>query len=111
MSRLGAARVRVPGRVKRGEVFEIRAMVEHPMESGFRLDNVGKLIPRDIVRSFVCIYDGAEVFRATLHPAVSTNPYFAFHAVATNSGDVHFTWTDDHGESVTQVATIEVVEA
>ena len=39
---LGAARVRVPERAKRGEVIEIRAMIEHPMESGFRLNNVAK---------------------------------------------------------------------
>ena len=69
MNQLGNARVRVPERAKRGEVIEIRAMIEHPMESGFRLNNVGKQIPRHIVESFSCEYDGHEVFRAKLHPA------------------------------------------
>jgi sulfur-oxidizing protein SoxZ len=108
VSRLGAARVRVPERARRGEVFEIRAMVEHPMESGFRLDNVGKPVPRHIVQTFTCRYDGHEVFRASLHPAVSTNPYFVFHAVATTSGELHFEWTDDDDGSVIHVARIEV---
>ncbi len=108
MSQLGAVRVRVPERAKRGEVFEIRAMVEHPMESGFRLDNVGKPIARHIVQSFTCTYDGQEVFRAQLHPAVSTNPYFVFNARATRSGEVRFEWTDDRGGRVTHVAHIEV---
>ncbi|HZP86199.1 MAG TPA: thiosulfate oxidation carrier complex protein SoxZ [Burkholderiales bacterium] len=108
MSWLANPRVRVPERAKRGEVFEIRAMVDHPMESGFRLDNVGKPITRNIVQSFTCTYDGHEVFRAVLHPAVSTNPYFLFYAVASNSGELHFDWTDDQGDSVKHVARIEV---
>lgn len=110
MSLLGAARVRVPERAKPGEVIEIRAMVEHPMESGFRLDNVGKSIARHIVESFSCQYDGREVFRATLHPAVSTNPYFLFYVRATRSGELLFTWKDDRGGSTTHAARIEVVE-
>jgi sulfur-oxidizing protein SoxZ len=108
VSKLGAARARLPARAKRGEVIEIRALVEHPMESGFRLDNVGKPIPRHIVERFTCTYDGHEVFAARLHPAVSTNPYFAFHLRATQSGEVVFTWADDQGGVVTHTARLEV---
>lgn len=108
MSKLGQARVRVPERAKRGSVIEIRAMVEHPMESGFRLNNVGKPIPRHIVDTFACRYDGREVFRAKLYPAVSTNPYFLFYTVATRSGELVFTWTDDQGGVASHVARIEV---
>ncbi len=97
MSRLGQGRVRMPESARPGEVIEIRALVEHPMESGFRLDNTGKLIARHIVESFVCTYNGAEVFRATLHPAVSTNPFFTFYVVASGSGEFVFTWKDDQG--------------
>ena len=104
----GTARVRVPERAKRGEVIEIRAMIEHPMESGFRLNNVGKPIPRHIVESFTCEYDGREIFRARLHPAVSTNPYFLFYTVATASGELRFTWKDDRGGVTTHIARIEV---
>jgi len=105
---MGSARVRLPERAKRGEVIEIRAIVEHPMESGFRVDNVGKPIPRHIVESFSCVYAGTEVFRARLYPAVSTNPYFLFHVVATRSADLVFTWTDDRGGVATHTAHIEV---
>lgn len=108
MSKLGAARVRVPERASRGEIIEIRAMVEHPMESGFRVDNVGRTIPRHIVESFTCTYNGKEIFRVRLHPAVSTNPYFLFYAVATESGQLVFTWTDDQGGRVTHAVNLEV---
>ena len=108
MTTLGPVRVRVPERARRGEVIEIRAMVQHPMESGFRLNNVGKPITRHIVESFTCVYAGEEVFRAKLHPAVSTNPYFQFYLIARASGNVVFTWTDDRGGVATHTARLEV---
>jgi sulfur-oxidizing protein SoxZ len=108
LSRIGKPRVRVPESAKRGEVIEIRTMVEHPMESGFRYNNIGKLVPRHIVESFTCTYNGREIFRARLHPAVSANPYFLFHTVATETGELVFTWTDDQGGVATISARIEV---
>jgi sulfur-oxidizing protein SoxZ len=107
-SRLGKARLRIPKTAKRGEVIEIRTMVEHPMESGFRYNNVGKLIPRHIATTFACNYNGREVFQASLHPAVSTNPYFLFYLIAEESGELVFSWTDDRGGVVTESRSIEV---
>jgi sulfur-oxidizing protein SoxZ len=109
MSRMGAARVRMPGNARRGEVIEIRTLVQHPMESGFRLDNTGKEIPRHIVESFECTYNGREIFRAKLYPAVSTNPFFMFYAVAAESGDFVFTWRDDQGGVAIATSHIDVV--
>jgi sulfur-oxidizing protein SoxZ len=108
MSRLGRGRVRVPERAAKGEIVEIRAMVEHPMESGFRVDNTGRTIPRHIVESFSCTYGGKEVFRARLHPAVSTNPYFVFYLVATVSAELVFTWADDQGGVTTERTMLTV---
>ena len=111
MSRMGTARVRMPESAKRGEVIEIRTLVQHPMESGFRLGNTGKEIPRHIVESFDCTYNGREIFRAKLHPAVSTNPFFTFYAVAAESGDFVFTWTDDQGGVATATSHLEVAQS
>jgi sulfur-oxidizing protein SoxZ len=94
---MGTGRVRMRASAERGEIIEIRTLVQHPMESGFRLDNTGKPIPRHIVETFDCTYNGREIFRAKLHPAVSTNPFFTFYAVAADSGDLVFTWRDDQG--------------
>ena len=107
-SRLGKARLRVPKTATRGEIIEIRTMVEHPMESGFRYDNVGKRIPRHIATAFSCRYNGREVFRATLHPAVSTNPYLLFYLVADQSGELVFSWIDDRGGTTTETRQITV---
>jgi sulfur-oxidizing protein SoxZ len=108
MSRMGAARVRMPQNATRGEVIEIRTLVQHPMESGFRLDNTGKEIPRHIVESFDCTYNGREIFRVKLHSAVSTNPFFTFYAVATESGELVFTWKDDQGGVATATHALSV---
>jgi sulfur-oxidizing protein SoxZ len=108
VSRMGAARVRMPVSAKRGEIIEVRTLVQHPMESGFRLDNTGKEIPRHIIESFDCTYNGREIFRVKLQPAVSTNPFFTFYAVAAESGDFVFTWKDDQGGVATVTQSLVV---
>ena len=106
---MARAVVSLPATVKRGEIIEIKTLVQHAMETGFRRTQLGELIPRDIIRLFVCTYNGAEIFRAEFHPAISANPLLAFSTVATESGTIAFTWTGDKGFSVTQSARITVV--
>ena len=106
---MARAILNVPATVKRGEIIEIRTLVQHAMETGFRRTQLGELIPRDIIRQLVCTYNGAEIFRAELHPAISANPLLAFSTVANESGTIAVTWTGDKGFSVTQSARITVV--
>lgn len=101
--------VSVPASAKRGEVIEIRTLAGHEMETGFRRTQNGELIPRDILTAFSCRYNGVEVFRAELHPAVAANPLISFSTVATESGTLEFLWTGDKNASVTQTAAITVV--
>jgi sulfur-oxidizing protein SoxZ len=101
--------VNVPAQAKRGEVIEIRTLASHPMETGFRRTQLGEAIPRDIIRSLVCTYNGVEIFRAELHPAIAANPLITFTTVAVESGTLEFRWTGDNGYSATQTATIRVV--
>ena len=91
------ALVTLPPTARRGEVIEIRALIAHPMESGYRPGADGRALPRDIVRSFTCRYGGEVVFSAELSSAISANPYLAFHTVATESGMLEFTWQGDNG--------------
>ena len=101
--------VNVPKEAKRGEIIEIRTLAGHPMETGFRRTQLGEVIPRDIIRQFVCSYNGVEIFRAELHPAIAANPLITFTTVATESGTLEFRWTGDNGFSATQTAAIKVV--
>lgn len=102
------ALINVPRTAARGEIIEIRALVAHPMETGYREGPNGAAIPRNIIKRFVCKYAGEEVFAAELFPAVSANPYIAFNTVATSSGTFTFEWIDDQGEVQTASAEITV---
>jgi sulfur-oxidizing protein SoxZ len=100
--------INVPAKAKRGEIIEIKTLISHEMETGYRLDNVGRAIARDIIQLFVVTYNGQEIFRASLHPAVAANPFFSFTTVATESGKIEFKWTGDNGFSQTESAPITV---
>jgi sulfur-oxidizing protein SoxZ len=102
------ALVNVPAKAKRGEVIEIKTLISHPMETGYRHSTNGVAIPRDIIHTFVCRYNGEQVFRADLHPAIAANPFITFFTVATESGVIELAWTDDHDETHTQKANIVV---
>lgn len=94
-------RVRVPASAKKGEVIEIKTLVQHPMESGQRKEAGGNLVPRHIVNRMTCRFNGRLVLDAKLEPAIAANPYLAFHFRASESGSFEFAWTDDDG-SVTR---------
>jgi sulfur-oxidizing protein SoxZ len=102
------ALINVPVSPRRGEIIEIKALVQHTMETGFRHTQTGAVIPRDIITSFVCTYNGAEIFRAEFYPAISANPYLAFATRASESGTIVCTWTGDNGYSLTESAAVTV---
>lgn len=100
--------ISVPATAKRGEIVEIKALIAHPMETGYRPGPDGRVLPRDIIRRFVCTYNDVEIFSADLFPAMSANPFIAFTTVAVESGTLTFTWTGDNGFSQSETATMTV---
>ena len=104
------ARVQLPREAKRGEVIEIRIAIQHAMETGFRYDNFGKPIPKNVINTLVARYHGAEIFRAELGSGVAANPYLQFYTVAEASGEIEFSWMDDSGAQGSERASITVVE-
>jgi sulfur-oxidizing protein SoxZ len=98
----------VPKQAKKGEAFEIKILISHPMESGLRRDNKGELVPRDIINSFVCTFNGEEVFRADLFPAIAANPFLSFFAAIEESGTITMSWTDDHGTVQSESVPIQI---
>ena len=105
---MASALINVPKRAKRGDVIEIRALTSHIMETGYRRTAAGDVIPRNIITSFTCRYNGHEVFRADLFPAIAANPYLSFFTTATDSGTFEFEWIGDNGFSQTASAAITV---
>jgi sulfur-oxidizing protein SoxZ len=101
-------RVQVPPSVRKGEPFEVRVLVQHAMETGYRRDLDGRAIPTNIVDKLVCRIGGREVFRAELGTGISANPYFSFFAVADASGELVVEWSDDRGERGRATAQVNV---
>jgi sulfur-oxidizing protein SoxZ len=102
------ALVNVPSKAARGEIIQVKTLVSHVMEPGFRASHDGRLLPRDIITLMTCIYNGQEIFRADFSPAVAANPFVTFYTTATESGTLEFKWTGDNGFSTTASATITV---
>jgi len=87
----------VPKTAKIGEVVEIKTLIAHPMESGFRTGTNGRLIPQDIITDMVCRFEGEEIFRARFSPAIAANPFLSFFAAIPRSGRLTFEWRGDNG--------------
>lgn len=92
-----AARIQLPSAAKRGEIIEVRVLIQHAMETGYRFDESGRPIARNVIRTLRCSYAGAEIFRADLTQGIAANPYFQFTTVALESGELEFSWVDDAG--------------
>jgi sulfur-oxidizing protein SoxZ len=93
---------------KRGEVVVARALVTHPMETGFRKTEDGKTVPRKIVRAFECALNGKPVIAWALETGVSANPYLEFRFRAAEGGTLTFVWTDDDGTKTEVKETLTV---
>jgi sulfur-oxidizing protein SoxZ len=102
------ALINVPAKAKRGQVITIKTLISHDMETGYRYTTTGQRVPRNIIHTFVATYNGEEIFRAELHPAMSANPFLTFHTVATESGTIAFRWTGDNGYTASEQAKITV---
>jgi sulfur-oxidizing protein SoxZ len=105
---MASALINVPAKAKRGDIIEIKTLMSHIMETGYRHTAAGEIVPRDIITSFVCRFDGTEIFRADLFPAIAANPFIAFFTTATQSGKFEFEWIGDRGFLETASAAIIV---
>lgn len=90
-------RVVVPSTAAKGEVFQVKTLISHQMETGLRRNDQGEVIPRKIINRFVCRYGGTVVFSVDLHEAMSANPFIEFSLRATESGRLEFVWEEDGG--------------
>jgi sulfur-oxidizing protein SoxZ len=102
-------RVQAPSSAMKGEIVQIRTLISHPMETGLRHDSQGNIIPRDIINSLVCRYNGETVFSVDLHEAVAANPYFEFYIRAIDSGRLQFVWQEDGGAVYTLEQSLTII--
>ena len=106
----------VPGSAKVGDIIELRALIQHSMETGYRRSNEGVMMARDLIRTFTCRFleagktgEGELVFSAKLFAAVSANPYLSFHTTVFTDGTFLFVWTGDNGFTQSETFAIKVL--
>ena len=100
--------ITVPTTARRGEIITLRTLIAHPMETGYRPDAEGRLVPRDLIRRLVCRYNGEIVFSAELFAAIAANPFVEFSTVALDSGELAFSWEGDRGFAQIEVVKLRV---
>ena len=105
---MASALINVPPKAKRGDVIEIKTLMSHIMETGYRHLASGEIVPRDIITTFACRFNGKEIFRADLFPAIAANPFITFLTTVNESGKFEFEWIGDRGFSETTSASITV---
>jgi sulfur-oxidizing protein SoxZ len=100
--------INVPKTAKRGETIEVKALIQHPMETGFRSGANGQKIPRNIIEEFSATWNGTEIFRMAMSPAIAANPFVSFFAVASESGTLRLRWSGDESFLVEETVAIKV---
>lgn len=102
------SRIQVPAQARRGDVVPIRIAIQHPMETGYRPDNFGRRITKNVINTLTCRYNGVEVFRAEMGSGVSANPQLQFYVRVDTGGEFIFDWADDSGQRGSERALISV---
>lgn len=92
-----SARIQLPVDAKRGDIIQVRILIQHPMETGYRFDDQGTAIARNVINTILCTFNGVEVLRADTSSGIAANPYFQFYMIAETSGELELSWVDDEG--------------
>ena len=111
MSGIGEARIRVPDRVRQGELIVVNAIISHPMDTGFFRDADGKPIPAYFIKDVVVTYGDREVARFMWTSGISRDPIVSFTLKADREAPLRMTWTDNQGAKFTQTANITFASA
>jgi sulfur-oxidizing protein SoxZ len=103
------ARLIVPPLVQPGEEFQVRLLIQHPMETGFRRDVQGELIEANLLESLSLDFEGQPVFTARSMNALTANPFLAFVVTIIKSGSFNARWRDQRGNVGSISARVRVV--
>lgn len=91
-----------------GDRAEIRALLDHPMETGLRKDPVTEqLVPLHFIKNVVVTINGTVVLETEWAQAIARNPYLQFRVRGAKPGDsVEIEWEDNLGERGQASATV-----
>lgn len=101
-------RLLVPPQARRGAQVEVKLLIQHANETGFRRDDAGQTVPYNVVEELVCRYLGEEALRFRMSSGIAANPLLQFFLIAERSGAIELEWRDTAGETGRAVAMLTV---
>lgn len=82
----------------KGDIVDVRVLMNHPMETGQRKDASGNLVPRHFIQEVVLKVNGRVVMEGQVSQAISRNPVFSFRLKGVAKGDkLEIAWLDNKG--------------
>ena len=103
---VGSARILVPTAIRRGDVIDVRALVEHPMATGLFRDADGHPIPAHFINDVSVTYGEREVAHFVWTSGISRDPFIEFSLRADHEAPLAFTWKDNRGGVFTRQVDI-----
>jgi sulfur-oxidizing protein SoxZ len=94
---VGDARVLLPPSIKSGDVIYVRAIIEHPMDTGFFRTAEGQPIPAYFINDVTITYGDEQIAHFEWTSGVSRDPSVTFPLRVTREGPVSVTWKDNKG--------------
>jgi sulfur-oxidizing protein SoxZ len=108
---IGEARIKVPGRITRGEVIVVNSIISHPMDTGFFRNVDGDPIPAYFIKDVVVTYGEQEVARFEWTSGISRDPVVSFTVKADKEAPLTMVWTDNKGAAFKQSVGINFASA
>jgi sulfur-oxidizing protein SoxZ len=94
--------------VSNGDITEVQALIQHPMDTGLVKDAQGQIIPAHFIQQLTFEHNGKRVFAADWGAAVSKDPYVKFAFKGGVKGDeIKVGWVDNKGASDAATAKIQ----
>jgi sulfur-oxidizing protein SoxZ len=108
---IGEARIKVPGRISRGQVIVVNSIISHPMDTGFFRNVDGDPIPAYFIKEVVVTYGEQEVARFEWTSGISRDPVVSFTVKADKEAPLTMVWTDNKGAAFKQSVGINFASA
>jgi sulfur-oxidizing protein SoxZ len=108
---IGEARIKVPDRIRRGDVIIVNSIISHPMDTGFFRDADGDPIPAYFIKDVVVTYGEEVVARFDFTSGISRDPVVSFTVTADKEAPLTMVWTDNKGAAFKQSVGISFAAA
>ena len=89
--------IRIVAREKSG-VVNVKAIIKHPNESGFRKDESGKTIPANHLTGALAFVGGRKLMEMHLGPSISKNPLISFQFSGKKGEKLKLSVEDNHNK-------------